>query len=484
MQKSAFGSHSADAKKVSASLPVLTLLGFTALAGAVQAACPANYPESGVHEQHIEHDDLTNGKVSIEQIHRLGKQLFVAQFNLCDGQGRPATTGGGEKRAPDQPAFIRTSSPETNSCAGCHSQPVTGGSGEFVVNAFILAQRLDPVTESVSANFSNERNTLGMHGAGAIEMVAREMTYELRAQANNLPDGRHTLQSKGIQFNIRKEHGAVVESEGINTDLMVRPFNQSGNIATLRHFTVDAMNHHHGMQAEERFDLNPAKGFDKDHDEDDVERELSIGDITALAVYQATLPVPQQVLPHSWKKRQAVALGAKKFNEIGCNSCHVPELTLNVPVFAEPSPLNASHTFNDTSRSIRWDMTREGKAPRLAKNANGTATVRAYTDLKRHNLCDPVGSPDAIRFFCNEKLDQSRPAQHGNPGAEYFVTRKLWDAGSSAPYGHRGDITTLTAAILYHGGEARQSRDLFTFLPLTEQKAVIQFLKSLQVIDL
>ncbi|MFC3031128.1 di-heme oxidoredictase family protein [Pseudoalteromonas fenneropenaei] len=460
-----------------------TLLSLAIFASPAYAACPANYPETGAIEQHIEHDDIANNKASIAHIHRLGKQLFVAKFNLCDGQGRPATTGGGVKRAADQPAFIRTSSPETNSCAGCHSQPAIGGSGEFVVNAFILAQRLDPVTESVSSDFSNERNTLGMHGSGAIEMLAREMTFELRAQAQELPDGVHTLQSKGIRFKIRKEHGAVVESEGINTDLMVRPFNQSGNIATLRHFSVDAMNHHHGMQAEERFDLNPGKGFDKDHDEDGVERELSIGDITALTVYQATLPVPQQVLPHSRKKRQAVLLGAKKFNDIGCNSCHVPELTLNVPVFSEPSPLNAAHTFNDTSRSIRWDMTTEGKAPRLLKNQDGTATVRAYTDLKRHNLCDPKGTPDAIRFFCNEKLDQSRPAQDGNPGAEYFITRKLWDVGSSAPYGHRGDITTLTEAILYHGGEARQSRDGFTLLPLSEQQAVIQFLKSLQVVD-
>ena len=30
---------------------------------------------------------------------------------------------------------------------------------------------------------------------------------------------------------------------------------------------------------------------------------------------------------------------------------------------------------------------------------------------------------------------------------EEFLTRKLWDVGSSDPYGHRGDLTTMTEAI-------------------------------------
>ena len=34
------------------------------------------------------------------------------------------------------------------------------------------------MTFSVNPEFSNERNTLGMFGAGAIEMLAREMSGE------------------------------------------------------------------------------------------------------------------------------------------------------------------------------------------------------------------------------------------------------------------------------------------------------------------
>ncbi|MDA7680719.1 hypothetical protein N8633_02910, partial [bacterium] len=118
---------------------------------------------------------------SIKDLLRFGEKLFSARFNILDGQGRPASTGTGAPRIPDQPSFIRTSAPESNSCAGCHNQPFVGGAGDIVANVFVLAQALDPVTFSVSPEFSNERNTLGMFGAGPIEMLAREISFDLTA---------------------------------------------------------------------------------------------------------------------------------------------------------------------------------------------------------------------------------------------------------------------------------------------------------------
>ena len=63
-----------------------------------------------------------------------------------------------------------------------------------------------------------------------------------------------------------------------------------------------------------------------------------------------------------------------------------------------------------------------------------------------------------------------------------FLTRKLWDVGNSAPYGHRGDLSTITEAIDHHQGEAKPMRDsLFALSP--EQRAqIIEFLKTLQVL--
>src|SRR5258705_13426624 len=61
------------------------------------------------------------------------------------------------------PGFLRTSGTDATSCADCHNQPTIGGAGGFVANVFLLAQNLDPIADSVSSEFSNERNTLAMN---------------------------------------------------------------------------------------------------------------------------------------------------------------------------------------------------------------------------------------------------------------------------------------------------------------------------------
>jgi hypothetical protein len=444
--------------------------------------CPPGFPDTPTFSEHIEQDDIVDGILSFKEITDAGELLFTTQFNTCDGQGRPATTGTGEKRKPDEPEFIRTSAPDANSCHGCHAQPSAGGSGDFVVNVFVLAQALDPVTFSVSPKFSNERNTLGMFGSGAIDMLGREMTWDLQNQAEALTeDGTYILTTKGVDFEVTIVGGVVVASKGVDNDLIVKPFHQAGVVRSIREFTVNAFNHHHGMQAEERFDLNPAKGYDSDFDEDGVTRELTIGDITATVILQAQLATPHQVMPNNPREAREVREGEMLFGQIGCTYCHVPELILDSPYFVEPYDLNPPGTFNDTSQSFFFDMTKIGERP-LKKVPGGGAIVRAYTDLKRHNLCDDpkAKGTDPIRFFCNEQLAQGRPDQDGKSGTEFFITRKLWDVGNSAPYGHRGDLTTITEAILAHGGEGRVSRDDFVELPTDEQKKIVKFLKTLQ----
>ena len=457
------------------------LLMASGIAHAAGAVCPEGFPEDPVIKNHIEQQDIVAGAYSFEEILNHGRSLFVAKFNACDGRGRPASTGADAKRFSAGPAFIRTSGPDANSCAGCHNEPTVGGSGDVVANVFVLAQATDPVTTSVDPSVSNERNTLGLFGAGAIEMLAREMTAELQGQADGLSDGTHTLRSKGVEFAIVIQDGALVAAEGIDTDLVVRPFGQAGLVVSLREFTVNAMNHHHGMQAEERFDLNASMGFDPDFDEDGHRRELTVGDISAAVLFQAALGAPRQTVPEDIRQRFSVERGEWLFDIIGCATCHISEMVLNDRRFVEPNPLNPPGTWSDSDMSYGFDMTREGPGPHLEADPAGGAVVRAYTDLKRHNLCDPETTPDAIRHFCNEELDQGRPAQRGRPGREFFLTRKLWDVGSSAPYGHRGDITTITEAILHHGGEGRPSRDNFVRLPAHYQRSLVDFLKTLTV---
>jgi len=209
-----------------------------------------------------------------------------------------------------------------------------------------------------------------------------------------------------------------------------------------------------------------------------------MGDITAATIFQAALGIPGRRLPADPELRARVERGEIFFDTIGCTFCHVPEMRLNIPLFVEPNPFNPAGTFSDANPSFSFDMTQQGQGPWLEPTPEGGALVRAYTDLKRHNLCDDPADPDPIRFFCNERRAEGRPDQDGRPGAEFFLTRKLWDVGSSAPYGHRGDLTTITEAILVHGGEARVSRDAFVKLPDRTQADIVMFLKTLQVLPI
>ena len=88
-------------------------------------------------------------------------------------------------------------------------------------------------------------------------------------------------------------------------------------------------------------------------------------------------------------------------------------------------------------------------------------------------ICD-----DKDPFFRNERLIQA-----GVP-VDQFITRKLWDVGNTAPYGHRGDLTTITEAILHHAGEARPQRDRFAALTKDQQGEIVEFLKQLQVLPI
>jgi hypothetical protein len=124
------------------------------------------------------------------------------------------------------------------------------------------------------------------------------------------------------------------------------------------------------------------------------------------------------------------------------------------------------------TQSVAFDMTRQGEGQHLERTAGG-GIVRAYTDLKRHNLCDAPDHPNPIRFFCNERLADGRPDQDCR--SEFFLTRKLWDVGNSR---HRTPPwRSHPEAIPAHGDEARPARDTFDDLPPADQAAIVKFLK-------
>jgi hypothetical protein len=463
-------------------LSAVTLVaGLSAAEG--QTVAPLNW-DPPVIDVHPNHDDFVVSKRSVQELIEEGRKLFSTPFNLSDGAGRPAAPGDSKptirtRRA--QPLFQRIAGPDANSCAGCHNRPLAGGSGDFATNVFVGAHFTDPPTQSIAAEVTNERTTRSIFGAGAVEMVAREMTTDLHDQRDSAKlrakasgaDCRVKLESKGVQFGHLVVHPdgryATDEVQGVDNDLVLKPFGVKGVAGSLREFTNFALNQHHGIQSEERFGW--ARTGVRDFDEDGVENEFSVGQVTAMTVYQATLPPPRRATDGDSEHARVAGVGERRFEEIGCAECHRPSLPLRSAWFFEPSPYNRPGSIvpADVSGQIMAALPVE-RGTGVYQNEDGTVSVAAYTDLKRHVICD---TDDA--FFCNETLRQDFVP------IDQFLTTKLWDVGSASSYGHRGNLTTVSEAIVHHSGEAASAKRAFLALPDREKVAIVLFLKSLKV---
>lgn len=414
-----------------------------------------------------------------------GRELFNTSFNLTDGAGRPASTGNSKPtiRQPRTQIFTRVAGPDANSCAGCHNRPGSGGAGDFATNVFVGAHFTDPPTESIDARITNERGTLSIFGAGAVEMVAREMTSDLRdqldasrlaARTSRGPERVH-LVTKGVDFGwlTANPDGSYTTDElsGIDSDLIVKPFGVKGVAVSLREFTTFALNQHHGIQAVERFGW--ARTGVADFDEDGVENEFRIGQVSAMVIYQASLTPPRRVPWRDPERARLAELGERKFAAVGCTDCHRPYLPLRSAWFFEPSPYNRPGSIvpSDVAGQIHLAIP-VAAGTGVYVTPEGEMRVAAFTDLKRHVICDG----DDL-YFCNERLRQDFVP------TDQFLTTKLWDVGSTSPYGHRGDLTTLSEAIVHHSGEARATKRAFLALPDGEKRAVILFLKTLQIVE-
>ena len=162
------------------------------------------------------------------------------------------------------------------------------------------------------------------------------------------------LIAKGVDFGqlTASANGLIDLSQikGIDTDLVIRPFSQKGVMTSLRQFTINALNDHHGMQAEERFGLRWT-GED-DFDGDGITGEITSGDVSALVSWQATLAPPVILQPASRQWRQAASRGSELFDKINCSHCHRRELPLDSLKFTDPGPLDAAGTLriSDTAR--------------------------------------------------------------------------------------------------------------------------------------
>jgi len=433
-------------------------------------------------------DNLPKGKLdgeALDQLTEIGEQLFRAKFTGDDGVGRPAATQAiipTKARRTAATEFARTSGPDAGSCAACHNDPVMGGAGDFVTNVFVSEGFTNANFDTTDPQFSNERGTNHLFGAGLVELLAREMSMDLaalrlqalvqaRAEGN---DVKTALETKGVNFGFIIAHpdGTVdlAGVEGVDDDLVIRPFSQKGVMTSLRQFTINAANHHHGMQADERF--GPRWTGEADFDEDGVKTELGAGDISALVAWQATLKTPIRAKTDDPAMAAMAVEGESNFNSIGCNACHIEALPLNSTEFSDPGPYDVSGTLNAASveNSAIYDLAAYDWLGELPRNSDGDIMVPLFGDLKRHKITDRRNEQ-----LGNELLSQRFVERN------IFLTAELWGVGSTAPYGHRNDFTSLDSIIRAHGGEAEASVKAYEGLSQESRRGIVVFLKSLVI---
>ena len=466
----------------------------------------------GYVEQKVFNDLVKEGKgpEAFELAFELGDEAFEHSFTLADGVGANVGNGLRFTRIPradlDGPGEwanhtpFRLTGPNAQSCQACHNRPV--GSASAGMTALNVIR--DPLHAGTPESFI-VRNTTSMFGSGALQRLAEEMTDELWAirdqavaQAKD-QDKQVTLElhAKGIPFgqvSALADGSLVLDGvEGVDDDLVVKPFQWKGSDVSLRQFMRDATHRELGLQATELV------GREVDGDFDGVINELSAGDLTGMVIYAAAQPRPTTSLelaslglaePLSDEQTASIEQGEQLFHEVGCTSCHTPSLSLDDPIFSEPSQheayrdaefpsgLSASALELSPEYAVRFDLSQDQPDNRVeqngspyllgafAKNEQGQTVVALYGDLKRHDMGPGLAEP----------IDET------GAGASVFLTKELWGVADTAPYLHDGRATTLAEAILWHGGEAEASRAAFEALELAEQKSLISFLDNLKIV--
>ena len=350
----------------------------------------------------------------------------------------------------------------------------------------------------------DSRDAPHLFGIGLIEMLADEITADLRAtrdravqRARNNRDRpvRARLRSKGIDFgSITAFRDGRVDTRrvtGVDADLRVRPFFADGRTVSIREFIVGGFKDEMGLQSPDPIlcdatdTSNPVRTvsasgmvFDPATDSyerppvcapgDDADGDGVVNEIDPALVDHLEFYLLNYFRPARGELTSEVKYGESLMTEFRCTSCHKKDLVIDedrriadVDTRFDPSRGIFNRLF--ATASTRFDVEDDGyEHPKLTPKRERFVVKDVWTDLKRHDL-GPM--------FHERMYDGSLH--------KTFVTEPLWGVGSTSPYGHDGRSINLKEVILRHGGEAKRSKLRFSHAPRRDQDALIAFLNSL-----
>jgi len=433
----------------------------------------------------LEHATLTQtavdrGVFGLDALFVVGDELFDYEFRPEQGLGNALAGRLGTEAGPRHAPNLRRvhggelGGPDSHNCSTCHSKGGLDGAGHNTQNAFLRGDG----DSTRSADIRNPPHVLGL---GPVEALAREMTLELqsirdRALKTAAESGKPVeavLAAKGVSFgSITALPGGALDTkkvEGVDPDLVVKPFGWKGHQATIRGMVEESFRIHLGIVSTadqsrlrdgklDAKDLGDGPWYDPDRD--GVALEVDEGMLTTLTAYLAQLEAPIVKPPQTPDLADAFARGRALFDRAGCASCHRPFLGLE-NVVLELRPTDPEYADRPP---IRVNVAEDGEQPKIEpQNGRRTAyNVHLLSDLKRHDMGPGLATP--------------KP-QRGIPPA-VFLTRPLWGLAFAAPYLHDGRAPTVDDAIRLHGGEAAQARDAYTALATEDRAALQVFLLS------
>ena len=417
-----------------------------------------------------------------------GRQIFQRKFSFSEGLGPRTDDGVGNIGEGEDDTLFDTGRVAglADSCAGCHGRP--RGSAGHGGNVFTRP---------------DSRDAPHLFGLGLIEMLADEITTDLRATrdaalhqavASQRPV-RVPLKSKGIDYGwLTANPDGFIEAsevEGVDEDLRVKPFFAEGDAFSIRQFSVAALNAEMGLEtpdpdllaasqgervvtpsgmvidgAHDAIDPPPVSTPEEDSDNDGVTHELDPALVDHLEFYLLNYFKPGRYIAYP----DSVSQGSQIMEEIGCTSCHIPRLSIehdrrvaDVDTSYDPAQGAFNGLFSTAVPRFTEQTDASGLPALRQPSGHRFEVLDVFTDLKRHDL----GPNFWERNF------------HDGEFQKEFMTEPLWGAGSTAPYGHDGRSINLREVILRHGGEAQGASDAFAALPEQSQRNLLDFFELL-----
>ena len=211
--------------------------------------------------------------------------------------------------------------------------------------------------------------------------------------------------------------------------------------------------------------------------------DISDVELALVEFYVRLLAVPERrgydEASDTWD--EDVLRGRTLFFEMGCETCHTYRLETAVAAGSVLGDVDLN-TLRDDAEPIE---------------VLSEQVIHPYTDLLLHDMggsCEAVrretadGEPCAAGENCTwtqrcEGLADGRPT--GSASGTEWRTAPLWGLGlvttvnPRATFLHDGRARSIAEAILWHGGEAADSRDAFRELPADDRDAVLEFLESM-----